>query len=70
MPEATAASISCVCVSEDVRAALSWHEGDALATIATLIEDCRHLREELSRAEASMSVGFSRGWRPAYERGA
>jgi hypothetical protein len=70
MPEATAAPIALVSASEDVRAALSWHDGDVLATIATLIEDCRHPREQLAHAEASMSVGFARGWTPVYERSA
>jgi len=30
-----------------------------------LLDDCRQLREQLAFAEASMSVGFTRGWRPS-----
>ncbi|MBD9524308.1 hypothetical protein IB262_30975 [Ensifer sp. ENS02] len=49
-------------------AALAWHRGDKDATIRTLLEDCRHLRQQLTLAGATMSVGFARGWRPALER--
>jgi hypothetical protein len=51
-----------------VAAALAWHDGDARATIATLIGDCRHLRQQLALAEAVMSRGMGRGWRPAFDR--
>lgn len=54
---------------DPVAAAIAWHNGDAVATVATLIEDCRHLREQLALAEGLMSSGMSRGWRPRYERG-
>lgn len=52
----------------DVELVLAWHHGDARAAIATLLEDCRHLRQQMALTEASSSVGFTRGWRPAYER--
>ncbi|APG87562.1 hypothetical protein SAMCCGM7_pC0360 (plasmid) [Sinorhizobium americanum CCGM7] len=49
----------------EVAAALAWHNGDAEATIQTLLDDCKHLREQLALAEISMSLGFTRGWKPS-----
>ncbi|WP_457584790.1 hypothetical protein [Ensifer canadensis] len=49
---------------DEFAAALAWHDGDAEATIRTLLADCKHLREQLALAEISMSLGFTRGWRP------
>ncbi|MCY1529637.1 hypothetical protein D9M68_647940 [compost metagenome] len=53
---------------DEVVAAIAWHDGDTLATIRTLLEDCKHLRGQLALVEATMSVGFARGWRPSPER--
>ncbi|MDW9583910.1 hypothetical protein GOB17_30515 [Sinorhizobium meliloti] len=50
---------------DEVAAALAWHDGDPEATIRTLLADCKHLREQLALAEIAMSLGFTRGWRPA-----
>lgn len=50
---------------DDLAAALSWHDGDPIATIRTLLDDCRLLRERLALAEISISIGFTRGWRPS-----
>jgi len=50
---------------DELSAALAWHNGDAIATIRTLLDDCRQLREQLALAEISMSIGFTRGWRPS-----
>ncbi len=50
---------------DEVAAALEWHNGDAEATIRTLLADCKHLREQLALAEIAMSIGYTRGWRPA-----
>lgn len=55
-------------VAEEAAAAVAWHEGDKDATIRTLLDDCRHLRQQLVLAEGSMSVGFTRGWRPRPDR--
>jgi hypothetical protein len=52
----------------EVSAVLAWHDDDARAAIATLLEDCRHLRGQLALAESVMSAGMARGWRPAYDR--
>jgi hypothetical protein len=49
-------------------AELAWHDGDAKAAIAALLEDNRHLRTQLALAEAASSKGFTRGWRPTFER--
>jgi hypothetical protein len=48
--------------------ALAWHDGDARATIATLIADCGHLREQLALSDRAMSRGFTRGWKPTPDR--
>ncbi|WGI73316.1 hypothetical protein QC756_13170 [Sinorhizobium meliloti] len=55
-------------VIDEVAAAVAWHDGDAQATIRTLLADCKHLREQLALAEVSMSLGFARGWRPSADR--
>lgn len=52
---------------DDYTAALGWHNGDAEATVRTLLADCKHLREQLALAEISLSLGFTRGWRPCHE---
>ena len=56
--------------TDELAAALAWHDGDAIATIRTLLDDCRHLREQLALAEISMSLGFTCGWRPSVDEGA
>lgn len=55
-------------LSWEVEAVLSWHDEDAKAAIATLLQDCRHLREQLALAEGAMSLGMTRGWRPTFDR--
>ncbi|MBB4145843.1 hypothetical protein [Rhizobium rhizoryzae] len=52
----------------DVDLALAYHDGDAVATIATLLEDLKHLRQQLLLAEGAMSRGMTRGWMPSFER--
>jgi hypothetical protein len=53
---------------DEVALALAWHDGDPIATIATLIEDCAFLRSELAAAESLLSKGFGRGWVPRMDR--
>jgi len=53
---------------DEVALALAWHDGDASATIATLLEDCAFLRRELAAAETLLSKGYGRGWVPRLER--
>ena len=53
---------------DEIAQALAWHDGDPIATIATLIEDCAFLRQELAAAEQLLSKGFGRGWLPRMER--
>ena len=53
----------------EVDAAIAWHDGDARATVATLLDAVRHLRIQLALAEGVMSRGMVRGWRPTYEPG-
>ncbi|CCM78323.1 hypothetical protein [Rhizobium mesoamericanum] len=55
-------------VDFEVQAALAWHDDDVNATIATLLEDIRHLRCQLALTEGAMSRGMTRGWKPAFER--
>lgn len=53
---------------DTAEAALEWHNGDAIATIETLLEDRRFLREQIAMAHGCISRGLTRGWRPAFER--
>ncbi|OLP52613.1 dehydrogenase [Rhizobium rhizosphaerae] len=52
-------------VIEDV---LAWHGGDARTAIFALLNDCQHLRLQLALTEAAASSGFTRGWRPRFDR--
>jgi hypothetical protein len=54
---------------DEITLALAWHDGDPIATIATLIEDCAFLRAELAAAETLLSKGYGRGWLPRMQRG-
>lgn len=42
---------------DEFAAALTWHVGDRDATIRTLLDDCKHLREQLALAGARMATG-------------
>nr|WP_085034933.1 hypothetical protein [Ensifer aridi] len=55
-------------VQDEVEAVLTWHNGDVRAAIATLLQDCCYLRDQLQLTESAMSAGFARGWRPSYNR--
>jgi hypothetical protein len=55
-------------IEDEIESALAWHNGDARATIATLLDDCRHLRQQLVLASATMSKGMARGWVPKFDR--
>ncbi|MGR9449164.1 hypothetical protein [Rhizobium leguminosarum] len=55
-------------VLDEFQAALAWHDGDAAATIRTLLADCSHLRSQLVTAQACISRGLTRGWMPVLER--
>lgn len=55
-------------ITDPVEAALAWHDGDARATIETLLEDCGHLREQLEIARSFLSKGVTRGWSPEKDR--
>lgn len=52
----------------DVDDAIAWHSGDAVATVETLLDDCRHLRQQLALARAAISRGYTRGWVPSEDR--
>ncbi len=49
---------------------LAWHDDNAKAAIRSLLDDCKHLRQQLALAESMMSRGMARGWAPRYERDA
>lgn len=53
---------------DPVEEALTWHDGDARAAIATLLADCAYLRWQLDLASRAMGSGFTRGWRPGADR--
>jgi hypothetical protein len=48
----------------------AWHDGDARATIDTLLQDCGHLREQLEIARSFLRKGITRGWMPTADRDA
>ncbi|MBB3913161.1 hypothetical protein [Rhizobium fabae] len=52
----------------EVEAVLAWHDDNARAAIRSLLDDCKHLRQQLALAERAMSRGMTRGWTPRYER--
>ncbi|MGO4136794.1 hypothetical protein ACEQ6A_19850 [Rhizobium brockwellii] len=54
----------------EVEAVLAWHDDNAKAAIRSLLDDCKHLRQQLALAESVMSRGMARGWAPRYERDA
>ncbi|TAU88701.1 hypothetical protein [Rhizobium leguminosarum] len=54
----------------EVEAVLAWHDDNAKAAIRSLLDDCKHLRQQLALAESVMSRGMARGWVPRYERDA
>ncbi len=54
---------------DPVEVALAWHDGDVRATILTLLEDCRFLREQVAISNRCISKGLTRGWVARLERG-
>ncbi|MGV1799484.1 hypothetical protein ACQZ6I_20830 [Agrobacterium vitis] len=46
---------------------IEWHDGDARAAIATLLDDVHHLRQQLAIASNAISLGYTRGWIPIEE---
>ncbi|KPH07906.1 hypothetical protein CO657_08400 [Rhizobium acidisoli] len=52
----------------EVEAVLAWHDDNAKAAIRSLLDDCKHLRQQLALAERAMSRGMTRGWTPRYKR--
>lgn len=48
--------------------ALAYHDGDAIATIETLLADIGFLRQQLAMATALGSRGYTRGWVPPMDR--
>jgi len=54
----------------EVEAVLAWHDDNAKAAIRSLLDDCKHLRQQLVLAERAISRGMTRGWTPRYERDA
>ncbi|QND39017.1 hypothetical protein HB771_16590 [Rhizobium leguminosarum bv. viciae] len=56
--------------AREVEAVLARHDDNAKAAIRSLLDDCKHLRQQLALAESVMSRGMARGWMPRYERDA
>lgn len=55
-------------LEREIEAALAGHDEDPRATIATLLLDCKHLREQLALVEQFTRRGNTRGWSPQYQR--
>ncbi|MBY3513047.1 hypothetical protein HFN76_12485 [Rhizobium laguerreae] len=60
-------ALSCPLASE-LDEVVAFHDGDMRAAIGTLLDDIRHLRQQLALAEGAMSRGMTRGWRLHYDR--
>lgn len=45
--------------TNEINDALSWHNGDTRAAIATLLADCAYLRWQLELAGRAMCAGFT-----------
>ena len=54
--------------SNPIDDALELYDGDARAVIGALLETLQFVRGQLALSEAGMSVGFTRGWQPAFEK--
>lgn len=55
-------------IIDPIDQALIYHGGDPRATIATLLADCGHLRDQLGLARGCISKGLTRGWVPEVDR--
>lgn len=53
---------------DEIAAALAHHDGDVRATIGTLLADIKFLKEQLAITQIGMSIGFTRGWTPSFDR--
>jgi hypothetical protein len=53
---------------DEIAAALAFHNGDVGATVRTLLADIKFLKEQLAVTQIGMSIGFTRGWQPRFER--
>ena len=53
---------------DEIAAALAFHDGDVRATVRTLLADIKFLKEQLAVTQIGMSIGFTRGWQPSFER--
>jgi hypothetical protein len=51
-----------------VDAMIAAHGGDARRAVGELMLDADFLRDQLSTAAMLISRGYTRGWRPKYER--
>lgn len=51
---------------DEVSAVLGLFEGDANTTIEALLAELQFVRGQLALCQAGMSVGFTRGWIPAF----
>ena len=54
--------------SDFIDAILDHHDGDHRAAMRELLLDADFLRDQLATAHRLMSHGYSRGWKPRFER--
>lgn len=52
----------------DLETVLAQFGGNAHAALTAALSEIAFLQHQLSLANAAMSVGFTRGWRPKIER--
>lgn len=54
--------------TDPVAEVLAVYDGDATAAILGLLHDIEYLRRQIDYAALAVSPGYTRGWRPTYER--
>jgi hypothetical protein len=55
---------------DEIAAALAFDDGDTRAAVKTVLGDIKFLMQELAVTQIGMSIGFTRGWQPNFERNA
>lgn len=63
-----AESISTPAEIDLAEAMIAAHGGDARRAVRELMADADFLRDQIATVAVLMSRGYSRGWRPKYER--
>jgi hypothetical protein len=55
---------------DEIAAALAFDDGDVRAAVKSVLGDIKFLMQELAVTQIGMSIGFTGGWQPNFERNA